>query len=183
MVVSLMVAIPFVALIIVRLDRTAAPNSSVNGTQSDFRCGTARRRGPPGKSHAMAPKRGHGLSTHRPCSSPISRAQPSSVPTQTPKSAPTSASPALGDNHVFAQAHPRDRIRPPAGPRVDESYREGPLARFCVAVLPVFERLRHNETRRIGPDPNSATTVGCAPNVGVRSAGGSVSSPEQAPCV
>src|SRR5207302_7931064 len=28
-----------VGLIIVRLDRTAAPNSSVNGTQSDVRCG------------------------------------------------------------------------------------------------------------------------------------------------
>ena len=63
MVVSFMVAIPFsLGLIMVRLDRTAAPNSSVNGTQSDFRCGTGRRRGPPGKSHAMAAKRGYGLS-------------------------------------------------------------------------------------------------------------------------
>jgi len=74
MAVSFMVAIPVpVGLIIVRLDRTAAPNSSVNGTQSDFRCGTGRQRGPPRKSHAMAAKRGYGLSTHRPRSSPIPR--------------------------------------------------------------------------------------------------------------
>jgi hypothetical protein len=34
--------------------------------------GPGRRRGPPGKSHAMAAKRAYGLATHRPCSSPNS---------------------------------------------------------------------------------------------------------------